>query len=117
THHHKVVKTLEFRKHLKPLTTLFFISVAISVYTVLDIMILGTLTNPKEVSLYSVPLRLSKIVWTVVLGIGFVLIPRLSALFNQNKIQEMKHLMTKSFSLVFLITIPFCFYSLVFTKE
>lgn len=117
THHYKVVKTLEFRKHLKPLTTLFFISVAISVYTVLDIMILGTLTNPKEVSLYSVPLRLSKIVWTVVLGIGFVLIPRLSALFNQNKIQEMKHLMTKSFSLVFLITIPFCFYSLVFTKE
>lgn len=116
-HHNKFVEPLELRKHLRPLTTLFFISVAISVYTVLDIMILGTLTNPKEVSLYSVPLRLTKIVWTVVLGIGFVVVPRVSALFKQNMLEDIKILMTKSFSIVFLITIPFCFYSLIFTKE
>ncbi len=117
THHHKVMETLEIKKHLKPLITIFLINVAVSVYTVLDTMILGTLTDAKQVSYYSVPLRLSKIVWTVVLGIGFVLIPRISALFNQKKLEEMKSLMTKSFSIVFLITIPFCFYSLLFSKD
>lgn len=115
--HHKVAGHLEIKKHLKPLAVIFSINIAVSVYTVLDTMILGTLTNPTQVSFYSVPLRLSKIVWTVVLGMGFVLVPRISALFKQQMLEDIKSLMTKSFNLVFLMAIPFCFYSLVFPSE
>lgn len=116
-HHRKFEKKLEIKKHLKPLVTIFLISVAVSVYTVLDTIILGTLTDLKQVSYYSVPLKLSKIVWTLVIGIGFVLIPKISNLFKQGMFDEVRAIMTKSFSIVFLITIPFCFYSLVFSKD
>ena len=116
-HHHSFVGNIELKKHFKPLITLFLINVAVSVYTILDTIILGTLTDLKQVSYYDVTLKLSKIVWTIVLGIGFVLVPRISILFKEKKIDELRKLMSKSFNLVFLITIPFCFFCLIFSKD
>lgn len=117
TFHRSFIEKIELKKHVKPLITLFLINVAISVYTVLDTIILGTLTDLKQVSYYDVTLKLSKIVWTVILGIGFVLVPRISILFKEKKIDELKNLMSKSFNIVFLIAIPFCFFSLIFAKD
>lgn len=117
TFHHNFIGKIELKKHFKPLITLFLINVAVSIYTVLDTIILGTLTDLKQVSYYDVTLKLSKIVWTVILGIGFVLVPRISILFKEKKTDELKSLMSKSFNIVFLITIPFCFFCLIFSKD
>lgn len=106
-----------FSVHIRPLLILFSINVSVSIYTVLDTIILGLFTDPENVSYYTVPLRLVKMFWMVVGGIGTVLIPRMSNLFINNDNEGIKALMKKSFSIVFLLTIPFCFFSVYFTKE
>jgi O-antigen/teichoic acid export membrane protein len=105
------------KRHIKPLMILFSINVSVSIYTVFDTIILGMFTNPENVSYYNVPLKLVKMYWMVVSGIGAVMIPRMSALFVANDIDMIKSLMSKSFSIMFLLTIPFAVYCFVFPKE
>lgn len=109
--------TINFRRHIKPLLLLFSINIAVSVYTVLDTIILGLFTNPLSVSYYSVPLRLVKMYWTVVLGVGLVMVPRISGFVVTKDLSAISQLLRKSFSVVFLLTIPFAFFCLLFAKE
>jgi O-antigen/teichoic acid export membrane protein len=108
---------LEIKKHLKPLVILLSINLSISVYTILDTIILGFFTDPVNVSLYNVPLRLVKIFWTVVGSVGIVLIPRIANLYQSDNQHEVHKLMTKSISIVFLLTIPFFFFCQIFPEE
>ncbi len=103
--------------HLKPLLVLFSINVSISVYTVLDTVILGFFTTPVAVSFYNVPLKLVKMFWLLIAGIGTVLIPRMSVLHANKNNEAIKDLMAKSINVIFLIALPFSFFCVVFPKE
>jgi O-antigen/teichoic acid export membrane protein len=109
--------SIQIRKHLNPLLVLFSINVSISVYAILDTIILGLFTDPINVSYYSIPLKLVKIVWVVVGGFSVVLIPRISRYFTDNNMEEVSELLKKSLSIVFLLTIPFAFLSIFFSKD
>ena len=113
----KLDDALHIKPHLKPLMILFSINVSVSVYTVLDTIILGLFTNPATVSLYSVPLKLVKMFWTVVSGVGVVMIPRIASLFIAENKDAIAQLITKSSSIVFLLTIPFSVFCIVFPHE
>lgn len=115
--HHKITERLSIKKHIRPLLILFSINVAVSVYTVLDTIILGILTNPEEVSFYNVSFKLSKIVVAIVLGFGFVLIPKIARLYSEENLLELKKLISKSFNITLLISIPYCFFSCFFSDE
>ena len=96
---------------------LFSINVSVSIYAIMDTIILGFLTNPETVSYYNVPLKLVKIFWTVVNGAGIVLIPRIASYFITKDITGIQTVMRKSFSIVFLLTIPFSFFCIAFSNE
>jgi O-antigen/teichoic acid export membrane protein len=108
---------IQIRKHMRPLLVLFSINVSISVYAILDTIILGLFTDPINVSYYSIPLKLVKIVWVVVGGFSVVLIPRISRYFSTNDMAEVSDLLKKSLSIVFLLTVPFALVSILFTHE
>jgi len=104
-------------KHFRPLMVLFSINISVSIYTILDTIILGLFTDPVNVSYYSIPLKLVKIVWVVVGGFSVVLIPRISQYYHANNMEQVSALLKKSLSLVFLLTIPFAFFCIFFTDE
>ena len=108
---------LNIIQHVRPLLILFSINISVSVYAILDTIILGLLTNPANVSFYNVPLKLVKIFWTVVNGAGMVLIPRVASYFVDNDTAGIQNVMQKSLNIVFLLTIPFCFFCLMFPTE
>jgi O-antigen/teichoic acid export membrane protein len=108
---------LSIKPHIRPLLVLFSINISISIYTVLDTIILGLFTDPATVSLYTVPLRLVKMFWTVVGSIGVVLIPRMANLFVNNDREAIIELIKKSSNIVFLLTIPFAGFGLMFPGE
>ncbi len=108
---------LTFRPHIKPLLILFSIHVAISIYTTLDTIILGMFTNPASVSLYNVPLKLVKMFWMVTGSIGLVLIPKVSQYFLDQNIEGIKAVLSKSLNVVFILTIPFGFFCMMFSGE
>jgi len=104
-------------KHLKPLWVLFSINIAISLYTIMDTIILGSLTSPQDVSFYNIPLKIVKIFWTIMAGIGVVLIPRMSSFFANNEVDRIQELMKKSISIVVMLGLPFLFLALIFPTE
>lgn len=103
--------------HFKPLLLLFTINVSISLYTVVDTIILGSMTGPEQVSFYIIPLRIVKLFWTVMGGIGWVLIPKMSSLFLQKDTEGIQVLMKKSLNIVLLLGIPFFFLVVFFPSE
>lgn len=103
--------------HLKPLILLFSISVAISLYTLMDTVILGSLTDSIQVSLYNIPLKISKIFWSIMGGIGMVMLPKLSSLHTDNNQIELMQLMQKSINIVFILGIPFWVICLLFPND
>jgi len=104
-------------RHLRPLLVLFSINVSISLYTVMDTIILGSITTPDQVSFYNIPLKIVKLFWTVMGGIGLVLIPKMSSLFSKNDSAAIQSLMKNSISIVLILGIPFFFFVLVFPTE
>jgi O-antigen/teichoic acid export membrane protein len=117
SHHQRFNLNLEFKKHFKPLAVLFSINIAVSIYTVLDTIILGILTNYTDVSYYNVGFRISKIFSTIIISIGFVLIPRISKIYADQDFNSLKALISKSMSIVFILAIPFFFFNLVYAEE
>ncbi|WP_207423712.1 flippase [Desertivirga brevis] len=117
SYHYTPSEPLKPFRHFKPLFVLFSINLAVSVYTLLDTIILGILTDPVSVSLYNVPLRLVKIVWSITASLGIVFIPRIANFHKKGEQKEIARIMTQNFSLVLLFTIPFAFFCLVFPRE
>ena len=108
---------IEYKPHIRPLVILFSINVSVSVYTIMDTIILGLFTDPVSVSYYSIPLKLVKIIWVVVGGFSVVLIPRVSKYYSDGNVLEASDLLKKSLSLVLLLTIPFAFLCVFFARE
>lgn len=70
------------KRHVKPLFFIFSSIAFISVYTLLDTVILGFMTNAETVGLYSAGLKVSRIPIMFVGALGLVLLPKLSEQFH-----------------------------------
>lgn len=107
-------KNLKF--HFRPLFVLFSINISLSIYTIMDTIILGFLSNAENVSAYNISLKMVKIFWLLVGSVSTVLIPRMSNLIADDNLDGVQDLMTKSLNVVFLLTIPFAAYCLIFPE-
>lgn len=102
--------TLEGLKlHLIPLLVLFASSIAISIYTVLDTIMLGFITDYEEVGYYANAMHMTKIIVTAVTSLSLVAVPRVSYYMKNNDIDNINHLVNKSFSIVSFLTFPAAF--------
>lgn len=108
----KKVSLKEFRilKHLKPIMELFIPQIAIEVYTLLDKTMIGAIiTDKSEVGFYDQSQKIIKIVLTIITSLGTVMMPRIASKFVDNKKEDIKRYMEKSFSMVFLLAFPLIF--------
>lgn len=96
----------EIKKHFLPACSLFMTQLASQIYVLLDKTMLGLITNNAQVGLYENSQKTIKIALTVATSIGVVMLPRMSSLYSQNKLEEFKRLMNKSFSFICLLAFP-----------
>lgn len=109
--HFKKYTDYNLYKHIKPILVFFAQSVAITIYTNLDTVMLGFMTNTIEVGLYSASVKVKSILNSLVNSLGTVLMPRLSYYANTNRIKEFKLLVSKSFNIVLLLSVSLtCFF-------
>lgn len=106
----KPVKNYNFKRHIKPIFTFFAMTVATTIYTNLDVVMLGVMKTNVDVGLYNAAVRIKTITVTLVTSLGTVLLPRLSYYFSQNNLEEFKFLVSKAFSFVLLLSVPCCIY-------
>jgi O-antigen/teichoic acid export membrane protein len=106
----KIVKInfagLSVRRHLKPLVHIFFSNVAISVYILLDTVILGFLANDEAVGYYATAMKICKIPLAFMTALSTALIPRISASFSSGDHLYIRNLVRKSFAYIALLAIP-----------
>lgn len=94
------------KKHMKPVTILFASSIAISIYTVLDTLMLGFITTYSQVAYYNQATHISKMLLSIVTSLSIVAMPRVSYYMKNNEYNKINELMRKSFGIVALMAIP-----------
>lgn len=96
-------------KHLKFSIRLFIPQIAVTVYTMLDKVMLGIFTDTEQVGMYDNSQKIIKIMVTVVTTLATVTIPKMANLYKNNHYEEFEKNIYKSFSFVTFVTFPMTF--------
>lgn len=101
----KKIKFIDLKKHLKPIFILFSVSIAASVYSLLDQNMLGLLSNDFEVGIYNAAIKVIRIVIPFLAAMTSVMVPRMSYYIEQDR-ERYNQMLQKSINLIFLIAVP-----------
>ena len=105
------------RQHLKPIFTLFAQSVAVSIYTNLDTVMLGFMKTDNDVGYYNTAVKIKGLLLSLVTSLGNVLLPRMSY-FVKNKMMDMfMEYMVKALNFELLMSLSLTLYFVLFSKE
>ena len=100
-------RTLNVRRHIKETFIYFVPTIATSVYTVLDKTMIGVLTgNEAENGYYEQATKVINIAKSMIFSLNTVMSARMSYLFAQEKMGEMKEKLDQSFGCLMLLGIP-----------
>lgn len=107
----------DFRRHLRPILVFFAMSVATTIYTNLDKVMLGFLKTDADTGYYDAAVKTKNILVSLVTSLGTVLLPRLSFYIEAGKIEEFKKMISKAINFVLLISLPVSIYFVFYAKE
>lgn len=97
------------RKHMRPILLLFASAIAISIYAILDTLMLGFMTKYSEVAYYNNATQISKAVLAIVTSLSIVAMPRLSYCMERQEWDKINLLIKKSMGIVSFLAIPLAF--------
>ncbi len=87
---------IEIKKHIKPNLILFIPVIAVSIYKVMDKVMLGNLASFQEVGLYDYAEKIIAIPIACVNALGTVMLPRMSNLAGKNMCEKESNIVEKS---------------------
>lgn len=97
------------KPHLKPMLILFSSVLAVSIFVMLDTLMLGFMCTYEEVGFYTSAAKIAKLFIPIFSSLGIVLLPRLSYNRQNNKETENSFLLQKSFDFTIFLTVPAMF--------
>ena len=101
---YKKFENYEIRKHIKAVLTFFATTLAISIYTNLDIIMLGSLVGDTQVGYYSSALKIRSAAGAFITVLSTILLPRLSYYAANQKQNEFIVLIKKSLVFAMITT-------------
>lgn len=105
-----------FGQHLKPISIFFAMSIATTVYTNMDNVMLGFIKGTTENGYYDAAVKIKNILVSFVSSLGTVLLPRVSYYIEKGEKEEFSRITKKALNFVFLISIPMCIYFIIFAR-
>lgn len=108
---------LNFRRHINPLFYIFGATLASSIYTLLDVILLGFLADEKAVGYYTAGIKLSKFSIPFVTSLGTILIPQISQSLKIKDLERFYSLLDRSFNFIVLLGVPISFGLFLLSKE
>lgn len=100
------IKDINLNQHMNSIIYLVVVNLAIEIYSLVDITMLGIFCDNDTVAFYSYGIKIYKIILQVVNTFTMVLIPRISLYYKENKIKEFNELLTKTLKLIIITTVP-----------
>ena len=108
---------VKFSKHIKPLLYIFGATAASSMYTILDSVLLGFLSNATAVGYYTAAIKFIKLTLPFVTSVGAVFIPVLSQHFAENNLNAVQKNLKDSFYFIVALTIPLTIGTILIAPE
>lgn len=102
----RIVKDVEWGRHLKPIMIIFASTVAVKIYTSSDTVMLGFFCGDHEVGLYSVAVKIYNVLKPLLSAISVVSIPRLAAYAGKNDMVSYQRTAKQIFSSLLVIILP-----------
>ena len=99
----------DIKKHIKPCIILFIPVIAISLYRVMDKIMLGIMSDVTEVGYYEQAEKIITVPTGVVTALGTVMLPKISNLVANEKYDEMKLYIEKSIKFMMFMAFPVSF--------
>lgn len=88
---------------------LFLPQITISVYTIVDKLMIGQLVEKKYVSFYEISNKILVMSMIVITSSGTILMPRISNLYEKGSKDEIKKLLKKSFDILTIVAVGMIF--------
>lgn len=112
-----LLKEVKFRKinwksvkvHILPNLILFLPVIAVSLYNIMDKLMLGSMSTYQEVGYYTYAEKIVQVPITVIIALGTVMMPHVSNLFSKGKEEECKVLFDKAMLFVIFTSSAFMF--------
>ncbi len=106
-----------FTRHWKAVFFFFLMSVATTVYTNLDMVMLGFMKGDVEVGYYTAAVKVKNILVSFVTSLGTVLLPRVSYYVEHGMREQFLQTGQKALHFVVLTALPVTIYFLLFSRE
>lgn len=107
----------DFKRHVKPILTFFFMAASISIYTNLDKVMLGFMKTNTDVGYYDASVKIKTILVSVVTSLGTVLLPRMSFYIEKGEKEAFKATVTKAFRFVMVSATGLMVFFILFARE
>ena len=107
----------KLRRHLKPVLIFFAMSIATTVYTNLDTVMLGFIKTDTDVGYYNAAVKIKGILVSIVTSLGAVLLPRASYYVEKGDLADLRRLSSKALDFVLVVACPLALYFILFAKE
>lgn len=104
-------------RHLRPILIFFALSVATTIYTNLDNVMLGFMKDDAAVGLYSTAVKVKSLLVALVTSASAVLLPRASYYVDKGKIEEFYRILKQMMHLILEISLPMALYFMIFARE
>lgn len=111
------VEVRNLRRHLKPIFIFFSMSIATTVYTNLDNLMLGFLRDDVEVGYYNAAIKIKSALVSFVASLGTVLLPKASHFISQKQEKQFDIIARKSLSFTILLAIPMVLFFSMFSEQ
>ena len=98
----------DIRQHIKPNLVLFIPVIAVSLYKMMDKIMLGSLTNITEVGFYENAEKIIGIPMTLITALGTVMLPRMSNIVANGEDNKVNTYISKSISFVMFMSFAMC---------
>ena len=113
----KPVGNYNIKQHMPPILTFFAMTVATTIYTNLDIVMLGFMKTDIDVGYYNAAVRIKTILVSIVTSLGTVLLPRASYYIEHGLKDEFYRITRKAINFVSLFATPLMVYFMIFAME
>ena len=113
----KPIGGYHIKRHIKMILVFFSMSVATTIYTNLDNVMLGFMKDKVEVGYYSAAVKIKSIMVSVVTSASTVLLPRASYYVDKGMMDEFSRILKKTMHFISLVAIPFSVYFMIYAKE
>lgn len=113
----KSVGDYNCKQHIKPLLVFFSMSVATTIYTNLDNVMLGFMKDDVEVGYYGAAVKIKNILLSIVTSVSTVLLPRASYYVDKGEMDEFYRILKKTMHFIVLVAFSFALYFMFFAEE